>query len=102
MFRLREEVPFGREYLLRFVKSVAGREEIDRHTEGSVRARLYFANFREVEVPFPMEPEQWENLLASLSSLRSHVSKGLGSNALSSLGDALVAHGVDGEADDGE
>lgn len=98
VFRLNDAAPFGPEYLLRFLKSIPGREEIDRHTEGSVRARLYFANLRDVEVPLPTEPAQWENLLISLESLRRNMSMGLGANALAALEDALFA---ERPADDG-
>jgi type I restriction enzyme M protein len=93
VFRLRDDAPFGREYLLRFLKSPAGRAEIDRHTEGSVRARLYYENLCDVEVPVPADPERWEALLRSIEALRRYLRDGVGGDALTALETALFAGG---------
>ena len=91
VFRLRDEAPFGPEYLFRFLKSPAGRAEIDRHTEGSVRARLYYDNLTDVEVPVPAEPERWESLLRSIETLRRDVTDGMRGDALTAIEAALFA-----------
>ena len=91
VFSLLDNAPFGREYLLRFLKGPAGRAEIDRHTEGSVRARLYYENLCDVEVPVPADPEHWEALLRSIESLRRHLRDGVGGRALTALEGALFA-----------
>jgi type I restriction enzyme M protein len=69
VFRLADDAPISAEYLLFFLKSTAGSTEINRHVQGSVRARLYLDNLRQVEVPVPVEPAQWNELLAAVNEV---------------------------------
>lgn len=92
VFRLNEDAPFSADYLLFFMTSQAGLDEINRHVQGGVRARLYYANLCRVEVPVPADPSQWDEFLHAMVELRSATSKAAGSASAGDLAVALFAH----------
>ena len=100
VFRLKDDAPFGADYLLTFLKSANGKAEITRRSRGAVRRRLYYENLEEVEVPAPADPEAWDAVLQGLASARRHIRElpGLGSEALSALEQALFAEREDAQS----
>lgn len=93
VFRLDEDAPISSEYLLFFLKSGAGSAEINRHVQGSVRARLYFDNLRSVEVPVPAEPTQWNELLTAVHEVGRAAAATSGKRSVDALAGALFSGG---------
>jgi type I restriction enzyme M protein len=91
VFRLREDSPFSADYLLFYLTSQAGRDEINRHVRGGVRARLYYASLRNVEVPVPVESWQWDEFLETMAVLRGVASKSVGPLAATDLAATLFS-----------
>lgn len=89
VFRLLPDAPFNAEYLHFFLKSLAGREEISRHVQGGVRARLYYANLARVEVPVPTDSVAWDDFLVSMMELSSMTNRAVGSGSLGDLAASL-------------
>lgn len=89
VFRLEDDAPFSSEYLLFFLTSAAGRDEINRHTQGSIRARLYYENLTRCEVPVPANPGVWDEFLQATVALRSTMARSVGPAAASDLAAAL-------------
>lgn len=89
VFRLLEDAPFSAEYLYFFLKSLAGREEISRHVQGGVRARLYYANLTRVEVPVPADATAWDDFLTNMMELSSMTNRAIGSGSLGDLAASL-------------
>lgn len=91
VFRLKDDAPLSDEYLLTFLQSASGKAEISRRSRGAVRRRLYYQDLEHVEVPFPVDPDEWDAVLQALASARRHLGElpGLGVQALSALEQAL-------------
>lgn len=89
VFRLIEDAPFSPDFLLFYLTSSAGREEINRHVRGGVRARLYYANLQKVEVPVPADVAQWDEFLETTAVLRGVTTKAAGPISASDLAAAL-------------
>jgi type I restriction enzyme M protein len=53
VFRIVDGAPFDAERLLAFLRSAAGKAEIDRRLRGSVRQRLYFKDLEQILMPMP-------------------------------------------------
>jgi type I restriction enzyme M protein len=102
VFRLTETAPFDAEYLLTFLKSESGKDEITRRSRGAVRRRLYYENLQEVETPVPVDPDAWEAVLGGMASARRHLRElpGLGAQGLSALEQALFSNVAHADADD--
>nr|WP_255502299.1 N-6 DNA methylase [Cellulomonas sp. JH27-2] len=96
VFRLNDDAPFSREYLLAYLKSADGRAEIVRRSRGAVRRRLYYDDLRNVEVPVPEDPDVWESVVTGLAALRAHVVRlqGLATSSAASVERALFARGA--------
>lgn len=73
VFRLSDDAPFDREFLLMFLKSEQGRAEIVRESRGAVRRRLYIDGVRKIHVPIPGNGESWSALVSSFASVRRHL-----------------------------
>ena len=93
VFRLNEDAPLSKEYLLTFLKSELGKAEITLRSRGAVRRRLYYPNLQSVEVPVPTDPDAWEAVLQGMASARRHLRElpGLGTQGLSALEQALFS-----------
>jgi type I restriction enzyme M protein len=63
VFRLKPEAPISSEFLLLYLQSAAGRHQIERNAQGSVRSRLYYANLCDVKVPVPADTDAWDDLV---------------------------------------
>jgi type I restriction enzyme M protein len=63
VFRVKPDAPIGSDYLLLYLQSPMGRHQIERNTQGSVRARLYYDNLCDVKVPIPENREAWDQLV---------------------------------------
>lgn len=91
VFSIAEDAPFSADYLLFFLTSQAGRDEINRHVRGGVRARLYYAGLENVEVPVPTDSTQWDAFLESMAVLREVTRKAAGPSSASDLASLLFA-----------
>lgn len=93
VFRLTETAPFDAEYLLTFLKSESGKDEITRRSRGAVRRRLYYEDLQVVETPVPVDPAAWEAVLGGMASARRHLRElpDLGAQGLSALEQALFS-----------
>jgi type I restriction enzyme M protein len=103
VFCLADEAPFSAEYLLTFLKSELGKDQIRLRSRGAVRRRLYYEDLLLVEVPVPESPEAWEAVLEAMASTRHHLRElpSLGAHALSALEQALFLTSGASEQDDG-
>lgn len=104
VFRLAEDAPFDEEYLLTYLKSEIGKNEITRRSRGAVRRRLYYVNLEQVEIPVPVDKEAWAAVLGGMASARRHMRDlpDLAGQSLSALEQALFSSLPDdgGEAQD--
>lgn len=91
VFALTDDAPFSADYLLFFLTSQAGRDEINRHVRGGVRARLYYAGLENVEVPVPVDSSQWDTFLESMAVLREVTRKAAGASSATDLASLLFA-----------
>lgn len=103
VFRLREDAPFGPEYLLRYLQSSIGLRQIQRNAQGTIRSRLYFENLCHVQFPLPAHPDEWSGLLSALDEVRRllHELPPLGSQSLSALLDSLFFWAPHGRTETG-
>jgi hypothetical protein len=97
VFRLTGDAPFDSEFLLLYLKSARGQREIDVHSRGAVRRRLYFADLAQIEIPVPQNAEKWQALIASFAAVRRHLRQmpDVAGTALISLEGALFSRGHD-------
>ncbi|MEU0236495.1 N-6 DNA methylase [Nocardiopsis sp. NPDC006198] len=91
VFRLKDNAPFSPDYLLFYLTSQAGLDEINRNVRGGVRARLYYANLSNLEVPVPAEAAQWDEFLETMAVLRGVTTKAAGTAAASDLAATLFS-----------
>jgi type I restriction enzyme M protein len=91
VFRLSDSAPFSADFLLSYLKSESGKEEISRQSRGAVRRRLYYENLESVRVPFPKNPDDWEAAISGMAALRAHARQlgSLSETAVLSLESAL-------------